>query len=163
RFALARCLVDLGPNEKRSVLLRRRKAADGDAPQTGPSIETELTNGSWCSVTTGPARFDLHPSRFTLFHNVFLDLDLDGEFEPDAGERIMTANDAAGPLLVDRFDGIYAGATDPDVSMWIEESGPLMLVVIVEGKHAPVGKGHIGRDFLKYRTRLTFVAGSSAV
>lgn len=163
KFALAKFNVTLAANQTRAFLLKRRTAAHG--PPALPAKPLTLYGyGSWLGVNTGAALFHLSPEQFTLFHDVWVDLDANGLFEDGAGERIVKGGDSLGPLLVDRFGGAYVGMHNAGASFVVEENGPLVTVVRVDGLHQPVqGMTTIGRDFLGYSVRLEFRAGSPAV
>lgn len=60
-------------------------------------------------MNTGKALFHLSPEFFTLFHDVWVDLDANGLFEDGTGERVVKGGDSLGPVLVDRFGGAYVG------------------------------------------------------
>ncbi|MBI4881252.1 MAG: hypothetical protein HY812_16575 [Planctomycetes bacterium] len=162
RFALAQFQVDLGAGQAKSYVLRRRHP--GDPPASAPAVPLKLLAGAnWMSVLTGPARFDFLLSSFNLFQSVWLDLDGNGKMEEAAGEWVVRHGHSLGSCLVDPFDGAYLGCLDAQPTYTIEEAGPLLVVLRVDGRHLPAGGPALQRDYLLFSARFYFVAGSPAV
>jgi hypothetical protein len=108
------------------------------------------------TVTTGPARFVVSRQRGSLLDEVWLDRDGDGTF--DAGERVVAPGADLGPF-VQAAGTEYLGANGRPSSVLVEDAGPGRATVRVEGFH----QARAGQALLRYVTRLSFFAGSSAV
>lgn len=107
-------------------------------------------------ITTGPARIEVSKTRGSLLDAAWLDLDGDTTF--GAGEQILFPAADAGPFVV-ATNTEYRGANTAPLSTLVEENGPGIAVVRVEGFHRAAG----GNTLLRYVTRLTFHAGRSWV
>jgi len=107
------------------------------------------------TVTTGPARFEVGRTAFTLFHSVWLDLDRDGGFSP--AERVVLPDGRNGAFVRQGTTEYVSGSGGPR-SVVLEEAGPLRAVIRAEGFHTAAGA-----PLLRYVTRLTFHAGQSHV
>ena len=107
-------------------------------------------------ITTGPARFEISKTRGSLLEAAWLDLNGDTVFS--AGEQILFPAADTGPFVV-ATNTEYRGANTAPLSTVVEESGPGIVVVRVEGFHRDAGANQL----LRYVTRLTFTVGSANV
>ncbi|NBC18725.1 MAG: hypothetical protein GVY18_15585, partial [Bacteroidetes bacterium] len=136
--------------------------ADADANQTarytlrpGPapppaSLLTVENDAEVITVTTGPLRFTVHRTAFTLIDRAWLDLDGDGTFA--TSEQLVTPS-PDGPFA-ERDGQRYAATSQPPSVVTVEEAGPLRAVLKIEGRHAREGEA-----LLKYETRIYAYAG----
>lgn len=162
RFALAEFPVDLAAGQAKQFGVRLRTASDAPMPAPAKPV-TMTTQGDIITVSTGVARFDFSKSGFTLWNGVYLDLDKDGVPEVNSNEQVVKPATGLGAALIDPFGGVYLGLLTANTVYTVEESGPLQLVLRVDGKHLPFSGPVLQRDYLKFSTRLTFTAGSAAV
>lgn len=107
-------------------------------------------------ITTGPARFEISKTRGSLLDAAWLDLNGDSVF--GANEQILFPAPDTGPFVVPT-NTEYRGANTAPLSTAVEESGPGIVVVRVDGFHRDNGVNQL----LRYVTRLTFYAGRSWV
>jgi hypothetical protein len=129
---------------------------DGSGNATG----TELTATEYADsivVVTGPLKFIVSRTDFNLFQRLWLDLDEDGQFEAD--EAMISHHPQDGAIV--RYDSgeQYFAALDPDVSVELEETGPLRTTIRADGWHRNAG-GQRGLDFT---VRIHAYAGKSFV
>jgi YetA-like protein len=162
RFALVHLRVSLRSGESAQFRVIRRKPTDPAAPQPALGLIVSPIAGA-IAIDTRAARFEIPTTSWTLFRRVQIDLDGDLAYGSTAAENVVVPSGSFGAALVDPLGGVYFGATDPQVKVVIEESGPLRAVIRVEGAHQPVGAGTIGRDYLRFTTRYYFSARSPAV
>ena len=162
KFALVRFFTDLAPNEVRQyqVFIRPPQSTPVTVPPGMEPIGMTFQSGLF-TVDTGVAQFDLRPTSFNPLPAARVDLDGDGAFSAD--EEFIDAKVSLGPTLLDTLSGGYLARADGTTGGELEEVGPLTVVVRLDGVHRPVTPASIGRDFLQWSTRLTFVAGSAAV
>lgn len=160
KFALVKFFVDLAPNQAKDFRIRPRLPADGPPALPSPMVSA-FVSGGVATVDTGVLQVDLDPNLFSGFNGVRMDLDGNGVIAPN--ELIVSPATSVGALLVDTLGGVYLQGMDSHPQYDVEEIGPLQLVVRVKGLHQPFTANNIGRDFLKWTTRLYFEAGSSAV
>ncbi len=123
------------------------------APTTGIQL---TQTADLIDITTGPARFEIDRNSFDLFHSVWLDTNNDGTFS--SSEQIVAPSAANGSYVLQGTQE-YRSSQQAPLSVVVEESGPLEVVVRAEGFHADSS----GQDLLRYVTRLTFYAGQSYV
>lgn len=162
RYLLAHFRVSLGAGQSRNYVVRRRTQSHG--PPVAPADPIAIVEyASTYVVHTGKATFVVGKTVADLLRMVLVDVDGDGVPESNPMETVVPPAGSLGPMLVDRFGGIYAGAFDPAMQCVLEESGPLRAVFRIEGKHVQVTPNGIGRDFLRFTTRLTFEAGAAHV
>jgi hypothetical protein len=163
QWALALFPVDLAPGQMKQYRLGKRTASDLPAPPLPAKPVDVAVEGTALTIETGVARFEFATNVHSGFGNVYLDLDGDGVYGSTPDELVLAGAKNLGPVLIDRFDGIYLGAGDTAPKYVIEEQGPVRAVIRVDALHQPFGTGTIGRDYLKFTTRYYFTAGSSAV
>lgn len=132
--------------------------------QSGPAIATHATpspltwteDRSLITVNTGPMRFAVSKSRFTLFEQVEVDANHNGVFEES--ERLLHAPGEI--FLVNAFNGReYLSSHDTHPRVVIEEAGPLRVVIRASGT-LRADDGDALTDFI---VRLTATAGQDAV
>lgn len=108
------------------------------------------------TVVTGPLQVVVGKSDFNLFEGVWFDQNADGTFA--GAERIVAPSGGANLFVRDAGSGLdYSGRGAPSRFAW-EDQGPLRATLRVDGSFR---RGTTG--LLDYTTRLTFVAGASAV
>lgn len=125
---------------------------------TSTTPSTELTvsqNNSSITVTTGPLRFTVSKTAFNLLDQAWLDLD--GNRQYAAGEKIISAGQSAGPVVTKSGTDYRASAKVPEV-IEVEEQGPMKVVIKVSGRHY-----NGSSQLLKYETRIYAYAGKSYV
>ncbi len=122
-----------------------RDDGSGDtAPATPVSVQD---GGSTITVTTGPLRFEVPKSGFTILDRVRLDLNQNGQYE--TSEEIISPDSRNGGIFVGRN-----GTESPDVNVQrdgedlpapiveIEENGPVRAVIRAEMPARCVGRGN---------------------
>lgn len=111
------------------------------------------------TVTTGPLRFVVSKTAFTLFEQAWLDLDGDRSYEPD--EQLIDPEDTFGAAA---YLGLRAFLMDvePPAMVEVEEAGPLKAVIRIAGRHVDPEPPAADR-WLKYEVRIYAYAGQSAV
>ena len=150
RWLLVEFPATVSPSATATYWLRH----DGPPPATTGIIVSETADR--IDVTTGPARFRVGKTAFTLFDQVWLDLNGDGAF--GTNEQLIAPWAAAGSR-------VFRGAVEFDSSrrvprsVLVEETGPLRAVIRVEGFH----QNAFGATLLRYVTRLFFSTGQSHV
>lgn len=124
----------------------------------GPALPTVLVGESATNIiiTTGPARFEVSKTRGSLLEAAWLDRDGDSTFS--SPEQIVFPTPDMGPFVV-ATNNEYRGGNALPLSVVVEESGPGLASVRVEGFHHDSG----GQPLLRYVTRLTFHAGRAWV
>ncbi len=95
-----------------------------------PVVVTDAT--SMVTVNTGPLQFVVSKARFNILDHVWLDQDLNGSFE--SGEELLSSNLQNGGVFTPRegAGSIQYDTARTDVTVEIEESGPLYAVIRVE-------------------------------
>lgn len=116
---------------------------------------TARQDANTIDIATGPARFQIERRSFNLFNSVWLDVNGNGVFETN--EQIVMPGAANGSFVLQSGVDYRSGQTEP-LSAFIEQSGPLMTKVRVEGFH-----NNGSANLLRYVTHLTFYAGQSYV
>jgi hypothetical protein len=140
--------ADVDANQTTRYTLR----SGSPPPHASPLTVEDGAEG--ITVTTGPLRFQVHRTAFTLIDRAWLDLDGDGTFS--GSEQLVTAS-PDGPFA--EQDGQrYAATNQPPSVVTVEEAGPLRVVLKIEGRHM---RG--GESLLKYETRIYAYAGQPFV
>jgi hypothetical protein len=103
---------------------------DGNGNATGTAFQ--VTNGSsLITVVTGPLKFTVSKTAFNIINELWLDNNSDGIFA--TAEQIISSNAQNGGYLVGRLPGdLQFDASRSDVSVTIEESGPMRVVIKAE-------------------------------
>ena len=124
----------------------------GSAP--GPALPAVAITETATNIflTTGPARFELSKTRGSLLDAVWLDRNGDTAFAAD--EQIVFPTPDTGPFVV-ATNTEYRAANTAPLNVTLEESGPGLAVVRLEGFHRSAG----AEPLLRHVTRLTFYAG----
>jgi exo-rhamnogalacturonan lyase-like protein len=135
--------------------------SSGSAPSF-PVVSVTDWEGGFL-VDTGAAHFEISRKTNHLFESVYLDLNGDGQY--DASERVLSAAPGTGAELVAADDVLYSSAYDaPQLTYLADRSGPAAARIKVAGLHrAEFPWQGVGRDVLRYTTYLEFAAGSSEV
>ena len=117
--------------------------SDGVGNTSSSSLEvTEDSDG--IVVITGPVKFIVSKSSFNLFHRLWLDEDDSGTFEAD--EEMIAPQAEDGAIVITDEGGQYLSALDGDVTVQLEENGPLRVSILAEGWHRDAS-GQRGLDF----------------
>ncbi len=93
---------------------------------TGLTVSNET---DWIIVQTGPLRFTVNKHAFNIVNEAWLDADSNGVFT--ASERIVNSAANQGAVLVDWQGNIRRDAERTNITVTIEESGPLRAVIKV--------------------------------
>ncbi|MFN8487977.1 MAG: right-handed parallel beta-helix repeat-containing protein [Caldilineaceae bacterium] len=104
-----------------------------DGGRTPPSTPVTVSDApTVITVNTGPLRFTVSKSAFTLLDQVWLDQNNNGVFE--AAEQIMASNAQNGGVFTPRSGagGVQYDSARRDLKVTIEESGPLRAVLRIE-------------------------------
>ncbi|MEM9664755.1 MAG: T9SS type A sorting domain-containing protein [Bacteroidota bacterium] len=118
------------------------------APRRALTVEESATA---ITVTTGPLRFTVSKTAFTLFDQVWLDENADQRYTDE--ERLLDPSRGGG-LSVAQAGRVYRAEERPPDEVRVESAGPVEVVIKVSGRH------YDGNDvLLKYETRLYAYAG----
>src|SRR5207247_2145210 len=109
------------PRDYRLMRLPEGKTADAIAT---PLKLTETADAF--TVETGAIRFKVGRRRFAGIEEVVL-INSDGT----AGKPIVSG--AGGPFLIDERNFHYSAASDPNVSVTVEEAGPVRVTLCAKG------------------------------
>jgi hypothetical protein len=104
-----------------------------DSGRTDPPTPVTVTEtASAITITTGPLKFIVSKTAFNILDQVWLDQNGNGAFE--SGERIIASHNQNGGVLVPRAEAGVAqfDAARPEISVVVEERGPLRAVIRVE-------------------------------
>jgi hypothetical protein len=129
---------------------------DGSGDATGTPL-TATEDADSIVVRTGPMKFVVSKTNFNLFQRLWLDLDEDGSFEPD--EEMISAHAQDGAIVTDDLDQQFYSAEDGNVSVTLEESGPMRLAILAEGWHRDGG----GQRMLDFTIRIQAYANKNYV
>ena len=128
---------------------------DGGGDAAGGELTVSEASGV-VTVDTGPLKFTLKEAGFNLFDEVWLDTSGDGSFTSD--ERMVSSRTTNGSLVEDTSGNTYSSVQGPNVTLTVEEAGPLRAVVHFVGRHS----GAAG-DFLDFEGRVFATRGRSDV
>lgn len=161
KWVLVDLQIDIAANSTVAYTLRNKasltKKSELKKPKA-PRLTLKKKSGRY-DLDTGSAKVVMSTSRANFLDAVRVDLDGDGKVE--SSEIVLDGGNSPGFVLTDRFGVEYASVFH-DLSVVVEESGPLRKVIRVDGRHAPEDPvAGIGRDFLRFTTRYTFYAGKS--
>ncbi|MDN5864540.1 MAG: Ig-like domain-containing protein, partial [Gammaproteobacteria bacterium] len=98
--------------------------ADPATPLTVQNVNGTVT------VVTGPLKFITGKNPFHILDKVWLDKNGDGNFSDD--ELLLDAAGAGGGVLKNRFDNLERDALRNDVTVEVEEAGPIRVVLKAE-------------------------------
>jgi hypothetical protein len=117
--------------------------SDGTGDATNTSLEVTEDSDS-IVVVTGPVKFIVSKTSFNLFQHLWLDEDESGTFEAD--EEMIAPHADDGAIVTDDAGDQYLAALDGDVTVQVEEIGPLRVSILAEGWHRDAA-GQRGLDF----------------
>jgi hypothetical protein len=117
--------------------------SDGAGNTSHSSLQV-TENSDSIAVVTGPVKFIVSKTSFNLFHRLWLDEDGSGTFEAD--EQMIAPHADDGPIVTDDGGTQYLSALDGDVTVQLEEEGPLRVSILAEGWHRDAS-GQRGLDF----------------
>jgi chitodextrinase len=106
-------------------------------------------------VVTGPLKFIVSKMNFNLFQRLWLDLNEDGQFASE--EEMISPHSEDGALVTDDFGNRFYSSLDGDVSVVVEEVGPLRLVILAQGWH----RDESGQRKLDFTVRIHALSGKS--
>jgi chitodextrinase len=95
-------------------------------------------------VVTGPLKFVVSKTDFNLFHRLWLDLNEDGSYTTD--EQMISAHPHDGAIVTDDAEQQFHSSLDADVTVELEEVGPMRVAILAEGWHRD-GSGQRKLDF----------------
>lgn len=159
KWVLVDLQMDVLANSGVAYQLRTKSSLVTKAEKKKPKSPrlTAKKKGGRFDVDTGAAKIALSTTRASFLDGMRFDYDGDGKVE--GNEVVIDGANAPGFVLTDRFGVEYASVHHP-LAVVIEENGPLRKVIRVDGRHAPAEPtAGIGRDFLRFTTRYTFLAG----
>lgn len=119
---------------------------------TAPAIASPLKlseTANEFTVETGAIRFKVGRRRFAGIEEVAL-LNADGS----AGKPIVSG--AGGPFLIDERNFHYSAASDPNVSVTVEEAGPVRVTLCAKGWYQ---SDDLGEKCCLFTTRISAFAG----
>ena len=114
---------------------------------TGSASGTPLTASEDVDsivVKTGPLKFVVSKTDFNLFQRLWLDLNENGDFEAD--EEMISPHSQDGAIVTYDSGQHFYSSLDGDITVELEEEGPLRLVILAEGWHRDAS-GERGLDF----------------
>ena len=111
-------------------------------PAPAPALTVEQAEGS-IAVNTGPLRFQIDTRSYNGIAAAWVDRNRDGRF--DEGEQAVAATEAASPYIVDDQGVVYRTSGSDEVSVEVEEAGPLHAVVRARGWFASDAGGKLCR------------------
>lgn len=126
----------------------------GDNHTPNQPITVERT-AEQIDIITGPAHFVIDPQQFDLFHQVYMDVDGDGQ----ADDALLNTTTADGSTLLDPNGTTYTAQQGSIESVSFERTGPIHTILKVKGWHQDA----TGDKLLAYTARLHFYAGQSYV
>jgi len=154
RFPIRWLQTDFRANLQSGVTRAYTLSNEGGGPSL-PNVVVHETEDS-IQLETGVARFQVSKLRGSLFEAVWLDGDGDGDDQWDA--PLVMASEQSGSYVVAGGQEYRASRTAP-LEVMVDERLPGRVTLRVEGFHHDPN----GSPLLRYVTRLTFFAGSSAV
>lgn len=92
------------------------KDSGGNTPPQQPVTVTD--SGSFYTVNTGPLRFEVKKSGFNIIDKAWLN-----------GVQIISSGSQNGGRLVDQFSNLQLDSSRSDITVVIEESGPMRIVI----------------------------------
>ena len=134
---------------------------------TTPGVVVDTTDPAAIVITNGHLRVSVSRHSFTLFQQVWLDLDGNGMFADAerllAGPGDIVAVGNYGTAAAQTFRSSLAGTAD-GYSLSIEDSGPYKVVLLAKGKLKGAVNNADGEPlFTAFEVRLHFWAGSDMV
>ena len=151
RWLLVSLLADLQPRQQQAYVLEYGPATHA-APASTP---LRVTDGDrTITVDTGPLRVTVSKERFTLFEQVWLDRNHDGQFSDD--EQIGRPGSFSLAHRGRRYDSRFDTTT---YTLAIEDQGPLSVTL----KAAGWFRDEAGKGFCQFIVRLQAFAGQRYV
>src|SRR3990167_5722025 len=151
RWLLVSLLADLQPRQQQAYVLEYGPATHA-APASTP---LRVTDGDrTITVDTGPLRVTVSKERFTLFEQVWLDRNQDGQFADD--EQIGRPGSFSLAHRGRRYDSRFDTTT---YTLAIEDQGPLSVTL----KAAGWFRDEAGKGFCQFIVRLQAFAGQRYV
>lgn len=122
---------------------------------TSTALQVEETESA-IQVNTGPLLFSVNKNNYNLIDEAYLDLNENGSFE--ASEEIISKDNSEG-WVATQGDRTFFSLQQAPSRIYIEEQGPMKVVLKVEGRHYDAQ----GNFFLKYETRIYAYTGKSYI
>lgn len=148
------------PNEKITYYLT--DVGSNPSPKTPVTVKLE---GDTAIVTTGKLKLVVKRVGFNLFDEVWVDES--GTEKYDASTQVVRSHGAGislmhgGAVLPDYKN--FAPANDPEVTLKVEEAGPMRAVVRLTGKHISTDNMPGDNHLLDFDCRIHAYAGSTFV
>jgi hypothetical protein len=142
------------------AVYRLTDAGGNAAPAQGVNVAADKDSAT---VTTGSIKFVVKRDKFNLFDGVWVD--------PEGKGNYATQVLAPGKADIRLFHGgtglpqykSFSPAADPDVTLAVEESGPMKATVKLTGKHLSTDEMAGDNHLLDFVCRITAYAGSGLV
>ena len=130
----------------------------GDCPASGKAsvtlVQARAPAGQWklrvqdraeaITVVTGPLKFVVRKKGFNLIDSAWVDSSGRGAF--DAAHQVIAPHTRGGVLVEGNTE--FTTASDPDVKVVVEESGPLHVVIKATGAHKNADASEKRLDFV---------------
>ncbi len=153
KWVLVDVLRPMSANESSDLTVEFGSKVTAAQPKAKISVQQ---NASEITVVTGPLKAIIDCKHFNVLRDIWVDGDGKGRF---GDTQRVAAFSPDGVRLLDGQGNLFTTATLAPDKVTLEESGPGKVVVRVDGKYGDAA----GKDFMRYVTRLTFLAGSPVV